>query len=87
MAAGLQGHIHGRPGGGFAGLLQRDNLSMSLAGGLSPALADDAAVLDEHGAHGGVRTADPQSTLGQFERARHEVHLVAPAVTVRAAQK
>ena len=71
VAAGLQGDIHGGPGGVLGAGGQGSPLGVEVPTlGVVP-LADDLAVLDDHGPHHGVGAGPPGAFLGQRESLGH----------------
>ena len=81
VAAGLQGDIHGGPGGvlGAGGQAARSAWRSPHGRGT---LADDLAVLDDHGPHHGVGAGPPGAFLGQEESLGH-IFLVGHSDTIR----
>ena len=59
MAARFQRYIDGRPAGEFARVTQRHHLGMSIPRALCTPLPDDDSVFNDDGAHGRIRSADP----------------------------
>lgn len=84
VTARLQGHIQG----GASGILGTGGQGVSLCVGLTaalvPALADDAAVLDDHSPHHGIGRRPATAPLGQLQRQMHEL-LVLHAITSKLA--
>src|SRR5256886_17545291 len=71
MAAGLERHVHRRPGGLRAGGLERHDLGVCLAGALVPALADDALGVRDPAADARIRVGAGEAPLGEGEGALH----------------
>src|ERR1700729_1890848 len=72
MRAWLERHIKRGTARRTTGLRQRDRLGMGTAARLRPASADDDAILNHHGADGGIGMRAPQAAPAKRQRERHE---------------
>lgn len=80
MTAGFQGHVQGRTPRVLGAGGQRVALRVGLTVTLVPALADDAAVLDDHSPHHGIGRRPATARCSQLQRQMHEL-LVLHAIT------
>src|SRR5579872_905653 len=75
MRTGLERDIERGAARRLAGPRQRFHLGMGTAARLSPAAADDDAVLDDDGAHRRIGPGPPQATPAEYKRKLHEAQI------------